>query len=81
MVVGVVRAVETRREPCRLSVRHARDLSRGKGLHELLLPGDGADLQARVLWAEEDFVTMETEEGLRCVLASCVNGELSAWMC
>lgn len=67
--VVVVRAVKPRAEPRRLCIRHEGESARGRGLDALCLATDGADLETRVLWAQEDFVAVETEEDVGRVLA------------
>lgn len=75
--LAVVRAVKPGTEPRRFGKRDAREgVGRGR-LDTLCLTAYGADLEARVLWSEEDLVTVETKEDVGRVLAgwwSCGRG-------
>lgn len=66
----VIRAVESRGEPCRLGVGHLAELSGLTGLHLGLLALDLTDLKTCVAWFEKDLVPMKLVERVRGVLTS-----------
>ena len=66
----VVRAREAGNEPRGLRIRNLRIFVRGKRLDQRLLSADGANLQARVLWAVEHLLTMQAKECLGGILTS-----------
>lgn len=69
MPIIVVRAVKPRTQPRRLGVGDERDCARSRRLKLLGPSAYGADLEARVLWTEQDLVAVETEEDVRCIFA------------
>lgn len=70
MAFRVVGAVITAAEPCWLRVWNLTKFSGYRGLNELFLSLDFANLEPRILRFQENFVTVKTEEYLRRILAS-----------
>jgi len=72
MPIVVVRTMEPRAKPRWLRIRDEGQCPRGGGLDLLPLAAYGADLETQVLWAQEDFVTVETEEDVGRVFPGLV---------
>lgn len=70
MIVGVVWAVISLAEPSRFTVRHPAQFSRNRGLDLLKLSLHSTNLESLVLWAEENFVPVQTKEDLSSILSS-----------
>ena len=68
----VVRARKSGAEPRGLRVRNLRNFVGGKRLDQRLVAPDGANLQARVLWAVEHLQPVQAEERLGSILTSYV---------
>ena len=67
--VVVVRVVEPGAKPRRLGIRDEGECAGGRGFDPLCLAAYGTDLETRVLWAQEDFVAVKTEEDVGRILA------------
>jgi len=69
VLLRVIRAIIALAQPRRLRIRNLAELSGDRGLDLLRLPRNRSNLQTRILGAEEDFMTMQTEEGLCGILS------------
>lgn len=70
MPLGIIRAVESWREPRGFRIRYLGCFTRGQGLDGLLLALDGTNLEACVLGFQQNFETMQTKESFGSILAS-----------
>ena len=70
MIVGIVWAVVSLGEPCRLTVRHLAQVPGNRDFDLLGLTLHSPNLKSFVLWAEENLVPMQAEEGLGSILSS-----------
>lgn len=81
--VVVVWAVKPRTEPCWLSIWDGGERPGGGSPDAFRLPTYGANLETRVLRAQEDFVAVETKEDVSRILASlvcaCQGGPVRGW--